>query len=153
MTGGVILIWCLAVIRLGNRRSAVAKMSRGMILRSKGERNWRTSSRTDGYVKFSGTVQAFQTRTKGKCRRFLLIAGGLVVRRLACEGVVILLLCLCMRPREQGTRLIDKSNVGRFDCVLSTCMHFPRLSGVWMTRQEGQKGQAQGPAFACLCRM
>lgn len=73
-----------------------------------------------------------------------------VVRRLAREGVVILL--QCMRPREQGARLIDKSNVGRFDCVPSTCMHFPQaVRGGWQGRRHG-KGR-QGPAFACLCRM
>lgn len=66
----------------------------------------------------------------------------------------------CAAPSGQGASLIDidKSNVGRFDCVPSTCMHFPRLSGVfWRLRRYHvrvtEKAGRVFLAFACLCRM
>lgn len=88
--------------------------------------------------------QAFQTGQKASAVDSCWLP-VVVVRRLACEDVVIILRCSVCGPGDrarQADRLIDKSNVGRFDCVPSTCMHFPRLSGV-----------VGGPAFACLCRV
>lgn len=120
------------------------------------EKGWRTSSRTGGYVEFFGTVQAFQQGKKGKCRRLLLLADGF--RRLVCEAVVMPPLCMyvCVRTqsRGQGPSLTDKGNGGRFDCVPSTCVHFPKLSlsGVFGKARGTEKVPRQGPAFACLCR-
>lgn len=138
--------WCLAVIRLGTDGPRWLKCREMRKLR----RSWRISGRTGGYVEFSGTVQAFQTGQKGSAVDCCWLP-VVVVHRLACEGVVIFLRCSvlvlgmrCGPGDREPTSLIDKSNVGRFDCAPSTCMHFPRLPGVvgkagW---QEGQKGQA-----------
>lgn len=78
----------------------------------------------------------------------LLLAGGCpsgrVRGRRHCSAL------LCMRPGEQGTSLIDKSNVGRFDCVPSTCMHFPRLSGVFKARGTKRAGRLEGRVLHSL---
>lgn len=108
---------------------------------------WRTSSRTGGYVEFSGTAQAFQTgQTGGKCRRLLLLAGGGVGgcrSTRVCEGFVIPLLCtMYMRPSGQGASLNGKSNVGRFDCVPRHLHALPQAArGCWEARGRGWAGR------------
>lgn len=135
------LVSCCNKIR--NRRSAVAKMSRG----EENEREVGTLATVPAAMSsFPVPYRHFRQGQKGSAVDLVLVllAGGCPSTRVTEHRHS---LAVCVRPRGQGARatararLIDKSNVGRFDCAPSACMHFPQaVRGGWQRRRREAGG-------------
>lgn len=144
--------------RIRNRRSAVAKMSRG----EESEREVGTLATVPAAMSsFPVPCRHFRQGQKGSAVDLVLVllAGGCPSTRVTGHRHSP---AVCVRPRGQGARagarararlrLIDKSNVGRFDCAPSACMRFPQaVRGGWQGgRQEAGGTERAGRVLHSL---
>lgn len=70
----------------------------------------------------------------------------------SCARASSFLCCVCSPVDREPACLIDKSNVGRFDCVPSTCMHFPQVvRGILAVEKVGATGKAGRVLHSLAC--